>query len=127
MQDIIGCTAISDGPFLENSVEHYDRACAACEVHLVLNQATHALLVCLLFYDNTEKGSRGLALRHHPGLAELGLVAGMRVDPTACLPDVGLFFQLSVFPFQFFFGTSDARSTPGTALLCLTKSCRCRR
>ena len=42
--------------------------------------------------------TKGVALKHHPRLAALGLRAGMRVEPQELLQNVGGFFTLEFFP-----------------------------
>ena len=103
MYRMVQISAVSCGGFQETPIDEYDLAARRCETHCVLSKCSHARLLPLLFWDKNKDGSRGLAVRAFP---EAGIVAGSRLEPSPCLPDVGDIFNLAVvcnFPFPVVF------------------------
>ena len=98
MQDLQGVSPLTAGVHRENETRDFEVAAEKCETLVVIDRTAQMALASLLKYDKRQNGSHGLALAHHPLLAALGLVAGMRVEPSAYLPDVGVFFTLTTFP-----------------------------
>ena len=86
-----------------NNGGDYWAACERCEHLFVLSRETHAFLVPLLFYDKRQDGSKGLALKFHPDLADMGLQVGWRLEPSDFLQDIGKFETISTFPFPVMF------------------------
>ena len=83
-------------PWRDNTAGDYFEACAKCERTLVLTERLYGLMKPLVQYDKRKDGARGLALI--APIPELSLLAGDRIEPSAALPDVGLFFELRSFP-----------------------------
>ena len=86
-----------NSPHRSNSDIDYFTGCARCErVVQIPNESTHAGICKLLAYDKRDNGSRGLAMTED--FAQCGLRSGDRVEPTSSLPDIGMFFDIRVFP-----------------------------
>ena len=86
-------------PWYINTDEDYDRACKRCEHYVVLSAHQHAYINTLLWYDKRERGNHGRCLANDPvGAPELGLRVGDRLEPTAFLPDVAAFGDITTFP-----------------------------
>ena len=98
-----GISPVSCGQFTETKAEDYHRACDSCEQVFVLSKETHSLLSVLLRYDKRDDGNRGRCLIKHPSLAGLGLRAGLRLEPSSGLTNVGDFENISVFPYPVVF------------------------
>ena len=83
-------------PWRSNREPDYEAACVRCEIHVVIDAATHLILNHLLKWDRRQHGNKGLCLTvdYEP----LALVKGDRLEPTLVLMDVGDFCRLSVFP-----------------------------
>lgn len=83
-------------PWRSNLPGEYEEACARCEMHVVLSKPLHEAILNALVWDKRKDGSRGRALRH--AIPQARLRAGDRLEPAACLLDVGEFDQICVFP-----------------------------
>ena len=91
-------------PHRLNRDADYVTAAARCEIRVSLTRSQHASLVPLLKFDKRRQGHRGLALT--TDVTALGLRTGDRVEPSAALRDIGLFFELDVFPAEVVFWRS---------------------
>ena len=108
MYELDGIGPLSAGTLLENDeYDDYDNACSRCETTVILSNESHSYLCDLLYYDKRGDGNHGLCLKHDAKLRSLGLTAGMRVEPTETLPDIGAFFVINEFPFPVTFWNSS--------------------
>ena len=78
-------------PFAPRSLEQYDAACRACEIHVIVTDEVFPRLRGSMRCDRrtTQAGARGYALR--APVPELGLQAGDRLEPSDDMPDHSLF------------------------------------
>ena len=74
-----------------NTDESFETACARCEFWVTLDAASHADVVDATFYDKRQGGSHGRALNQD--FPALGLCKGDRLEPSACLLDIGAGFD----------------------------------
>jgi len=84
-----------------NGDTDYIDGCQHCKHTVSLTCAIHRQLMPLLFFDKRtgEPGVHGLGIKP-PGLPEYGLHAGLRIEPSEDLLDVGaLFTPLQSYPF----------------------------
>ena len=86
MYNTVGLSALG-GPHEKRTAEHYDRACSACEVKVVLNTQSQAQVRSSLEFDKRRGGRLGRTLMCD--LPTLGLAKNDRVEPTETLADVG--------------------------------------
>ena len=71
----------------EKTIEKYLASASRCETIVNVNAAQRRKIRMSLYYDKRQTGSRGRALR--VAIPELGLEAGLRLEPTPTMPDVG--------------------------------------
>lgn len=88
-----------------------ERATAACERHVTLDEKTHQLVLKALQYQKQKNGPRGRALTHD--LPVLQLRKGDRLEPTPWMMDVAEFDDVTRFPFRavFWRRSSETRVT----------------
>ena len=91
-EDLLDGTVDADG------VGAYERACARCEIWVVLSRMTHAAIARALAYDKRTgtNSSKGLALTED--VPSLGLRRGDRLEPWHSCPDVSAVFSMDQFP-----------------------------
>ena len=94
---MLGEMSAEGPPFSAKTQRHYDEACEMCEFHVTITRRQHAVIMGLLEYDKRPHGNHGRALAA-PGMPELGLLPGDRLEPTADLVDVASFDKLQNFP-----------------------------
>ena len=75
-------------PWRENAEGEYFAACTRCEIWVEIDAAAHRAIKSLLVFDKRQEGSHGRALLP-PGLPDLGLRAGDRLEPHRGLMDIG--------------------------------------
>ena len=95
MFDVAGLSPISF-PHRENTDLDYDEAAKRCEIHVEMSAVLHREILPYLRFDKRKDGSRGLALTKD--FPSAGLLADDRLEPSAALPDIGKFEELSSFP-----------------------------
>ena len=97
LHDATGVSLVAT-PWRDNGADDYFEACARCERKIVLTERLHGLMKPLVQYDKRKDGARGLALI--APIPELALRTGDRVEPSAALRDVSMFFELRSFPVE---------------------------
>ena len=78
-----------------NGDNDYAEGCRHCQHTVVLTQDVHLQLLPLLFFDkrSSDPGVHGLSIKP-PGLPDFNLSAGLRIEPSEALLDVGALFNL---------------------------------
>lgn len=86
-------------PWPDLTHDEYDRAATTCEIHVVLDAATHREIKRNLIYEATKSGSHGRSLA--VDLPEFHLRAGDRLEPSCTVPDTGAGFdEARLFPLE---------------------------